>query len=455
MNSFMVAFGGASIFLCIGTLLRAKVKALQNMLMPACVIAGVIGMVMMNIFADVMALAAVDADFYSTIVNELFTISFISISLTSSPKSEKSGNKAMLKGVFSMGLIWCFLYSLTPLVGGILIKLIGPMFNMDSIYGTLIPFAFCQGPGQAAAFGLLYEGYGFENATMVAIAFSAIGFLVAFLVGVPVAKYGIKRGLAQNCGELDQKTLKGYLNKEEQNQYMVKDTTCNANIETLTLHFALIGLCYIIAIGLAKLSELIPGFLGESFSGLLFMYGMLAAYLVKWIMKKCKIDFLIENTLQSKITGWTADYLVVCAFMAVSVSIVQEWIVPILIEAAVITLITIAVCFLLGKRIGGSNDFERVLGLYGTTTGTVPSGITLVRMVDPEFKTTTAVELGLINLVMMLTVPIYIVLLGFASGTISETMTFAILAGCSLLYFAILVIGKAVNKQSFKWRNKK
>lgn len=60
-------------------------------------------------------------------------------------------------------------------------------------------------------------------------------------------------------------------------------------------------------------------------SGMMFMNGMYAAYIVKWVMKKLHLDFLQENTLQSKITGWTADYLVVCAFMAVSLHLIKDW----------------------------------------------------------------------------------------------------------------------------------
>ena len=39
---FMFAFGLASIMLCIGTLLRAKVKVFQKMLVPSSVIAGIL-----------------------------------------------------------------------------------------------------------------------------------------------------------------------------------------------------------------------------------------------------------------------------------------------------------------------------------------------------------------------------------------------------------------------------
>ena len=165
---------------------------------------------------------------------------------------------------------------------------------------------------------------------------------------------------------MDAKILKGYLSKEEQKEYMVKDTTCNSNIETLAFHFALIGVCYVLAVGVAKVLSYIPGFLGTSMSSMMFMNGMYAAYIVKWIMKKLHLDFLQENTLQSKITGWTADYLVVCAFMAVSLSIIKDWIGVIFFVAIVITVVTFIVCFHFGQRFGGSNDFERTLGLFGT-----------------------------------------------------------------------------------------
>ena len=45
MNSFMIAFGLASIALCIGVFLRARIPFLRNMLVPSSVIAGIIGVI--------------------------------------------------------------------------------------------------------------------------------------------------------------------------------------------------------------------------------------------------------------------------------------------------------------------------------------------------------------------------------------------------------------------------
>lgn len=452
MNSFLIAFGIASIALCIGTFLRAKIPFLRNMLVPASVIAGILGVIFMNLVAHFNVNIGTDAEMYTQIVNHLFTISFISICLTGASDNKDNTAKNIFRGALGMGIVWCLLYALTPLVGMLIIGGIGKGFDMAAIYGSMIPFAFTQGPGQAAAYGVLYESFGWENAAMVGVTFAAIGFIVAFVVGVPAAKLGISRGVAKNCGEIDHSILKGYLRKEEQTNYMVKDTTCNSNIETLTFHFAMIGLCYIVAIGISKILGLIPGFLGASMEGLMFMNGMFAAYIVKFIMKKLKLDFLIEDTLQNKITGWTADYLVVCAFMAVGFSIIGSWIVPMLIEAIIVTAITFVVCFYFGMRFGGSNDFERTLGLYGTATGTVPSGIALVRIVDPEFKTSTAIELGIMNMIMLFSTPVYLVLLAMASNTISVQITMLILAALCIVYLILLKVTRCWKKPTFTWK---
>jgi ESS family glutamate:Na+ symporter len=448
----MIAFGWASIMLCFGVLLRAKISFLRNMLVPASVIAGVLGIIFMNAVGGMGIDIGTDINMFTNIVNNLFTVSFISISLTSTPKSAGNSAKNTLHGAIGMGIVWCLLYALTPIVGAAIITVLGKGVGMDRIYGMLIQFAFCQGPGQSATYGALFEQFGWQNASTVAIAFSAIGFVAAFLVGIPMAKAGVKKGIAKNCGKIDDAILKGYLRKEEQTEVMVKDTTCNSNIETLTFHFAIIGVCYVLAIGIAKIMALIPGFLGTSMSGMMFMNGMYAAYIVKFLLKKFNLDFLLENTLQSKITGWTADYLVVCAFMSVSVGIIKAWIMPILVVAAATTVITALVCLYFGQRIGGANDFERTLGMYGMCTGTVPSGVALVRIIDPNFRTSTAVELGACNLVMMACTPVYIIVLALAAGSMSMPVAMGGLVACCFVYLIVLKVTKTWGKSTYSWK---
>lgn len=465
--SFMMAFGLAGTMICFGMFLRARIPFLRNMLVPASVVAGILGFVLMNVLAAVPVEVAqagsgeatttnllqhifgVNANVFTEIVNHLFTISFISISLTSAPKGEGNGAKNMMKGALGLGIVWCLLYALTPLVATAVMMLIGKPFEMDSIYGMMIQFGFCQGPGQAASFGAIFEADGHANAAMVGMAFASVGFIAAFLVGIPAAKLGMKKHVAKHCGKLDEVTLRGYLRKEEQTEHMVKDTTVNSNLETLGFHFAIIGVCYVLAYFIGQVLNLIPS-LGSSLSSMMFMNGMYAAYIVKFIMKKLKIDYLLENTLQSKITGWTSDFLVVCAFMAVSVQIISQWLVPIFVVCLVTVVVTFIVCFYFGSRFGGSNDFERTLGLYGTCCGTVPSGISLVRIVDPNFHTSTAVELGACNLVMLLCTPVYFIILLLSNGTLGMPVALGGLVVCVIVYLILLKVTRLWNKPTYK-----
>ena len=108
--------------------------------------------------------------------------------------------------------------------------------------------------------------------------------------------------------------------------------------------------------------------------------------------------------------------------------------------------------FYFGQRFGGVNDFERTLGLYGTCTGTVPSGVTLVRIVDPDFKTTTSVELGACNLVMIASTPVYIIILALVSGSMEMLSAVAALMVCAIIYLILLKAVGLWGKKTYSWR---
>ena len=436
--SVMIAFGLASIMLLLGVICRAKVPFLRNMLVPSAVIAGIIGVAFMNI-CDYFGLnLGTDSSWFTQIVNQLFIVSFISLTLMSAKESDTT-KKGFFKGAWAIGIIWCLLFTITPIIGSLLTFIFGESYSISPIYGMLIQFAFCMGPGQSTTYGGIIEGYGWDSAVMVALTFSSLGFIVAYLIGIPAAKRGIKKGLAKHNSSLDESVLRGYLKEEEQTARMKKDTTVNSNIESMAFHFAIIGLCYIMAIGISKLFALIPGYIGTSFSSLMFLNGMYAAYIVKFIMKKLGIDYFLNDDLQNKITGWSADYLVVCSFMAVSIKVISKWLVPIFAIAAVCACVSAVVCFYFGKRTGSSYDFERTLGLFGMATGTAPSGISLIRIVDPDFKTTAAVELGASNpFCNVFNIPVYIMILGYAAGSFTYTTTIAVLAGMMLVFLIVL-----------------
>ncbi|MFI3227551.1 MAG: sodium/glutamate symporter [Clostridia bacterium] len=455
MDATMMALSLAGLMTCIGMALRTKSKKLGKLLIPVNVIAGIIGLIYMNTLNDTIT-SMVTVDHFNAIVSQMFTFSFISIGLASvkdkKPKNKEekqSGGASITKGSLGMGLQWSLLFGLTGVIGVLIISAIGQFFGMDPMYGILIPYAFCQGPGQAANMGLIFEQlYGMENAQMVGTTFAVVGFVAAFAIGVPIAKYGLRKKLQVSNAKISPTVERGYFNLEEQRESMGKVTTHSGNIETLSIHVALMGVCYLISVVLAKLITFVP-VLGASFGSMLFLWGMLGGSMVKGFLGKIGYGHLLNQTLQNKITGWTSDFLVVCAFMAIKVSVIGAWIVPIVIESIIVSIITVVICFYFTSRLGSDHDFERSLGMYGMCTGTTPSGIALVRIVDPKLQTPTATELGMTNLFMLFVMPVTISVTFMGTGSISLNTTLLLIMAFVICYVVLIKVFRTWNKPTF------
>lgn len=444
----LISLGWIGVMLCVGMVFRAKVTLLKKILAPTALIAGIVGFTLLN----TTGLPGSDFKMYSNIVTELFTISFISIGLTKpAATSEGSIGKAILKGSLGMGLVWDILYALTPVIGALILFVIGPLFDMDPVYGLLVPFAFAQGPGQAAAFGATFESFGWVGAADVGVCFASIGFIWAFVVGAPLARLGYARGLTCLKRAETPALSKGYFTSEEKRVSTGTQTVHIANIDPLAFHMALTGLTYVLTWGVTfGLSKLIGE---DTLWNMMFITGLLCAYIVRFLMKKLKLDFLHDNGTQRRITGFATDFLVTASFMSVQMSVIGKWLIPILIVSLVIGAVTYFVCVYFGRRFGGKNDFERTLGLWGVATGTVPSGIALVRIVDPELETTTAAELGMMNIPMMFSAATMIVVPMVAAGTMSMFTAILIMLAQIPVFLVILRLIRCWGKPTYSLAN--
>ena len=101
-----------------------------------------------------------DAELFTMLTAQLFTISFISIGLTPPPASTAADGgrtqKVLLRGAWAMGLTWTLVFSIQALVGLGVVGATGRFGGIDPIYGFMVPFAFAQGPGQAVTFAEQY-----------------------------------------------------------------------------------------------------------------------------------------------------------------------------------------------------------------------------------------------------------------------------------------------------------
>ena len=397
-DAFLV-FGTMSIMLLLGVWLRARVSLLQRFLFPSCLIGGVLGLAVLS-----TGLVGLDVKQIESFAFHFFNISFISVGLTRANRPEgQKKPRGMLQGPLWMALIEGVTLPLQAIIGGLAVIVFG-LFGQELFptFGFFAPLGFTEGPGQALSIGKVWEGFGFSHAATIGLTFAAVGFFFAFFVGVPLANWGIRRGLARHgTGTISADVLVGIVGRDQPREAAGEMTMHSGNIDTLAFQAALIGLVYILTYGFAiALGGFLPADAGKIIWGFFFFFGMGIALLVKAIMVRFGIDHLIDPGIQRRITGWSVDYLIVATVMAIQMVVVWQYILPISVMCLLSGAATTVVVVYLGRRLDDLT-LERTLTIYGTCTGTVSSGLLLLRIIDPEFKTPVAIEIGLMNVIAM------------------------------------------------------
>ena len=405
----MLVFGCLAIMLLTGVLLRAKITFFQRFLIPSCLIGGILGIILLNI--GVMHVPVANLE---TFAYHFFNISFISVGLTrneASPATTKSKIQ-IFKAPLWMALTQSVIFPLQAIAGGAFVALFSLFgIKLFPTFGFLAPLGFEEGPGQALSIGKVWQGFGFEHATTIGLTFAAMGFFFSFFVGVPLVNWGIRKGLAVHGPRaLPQDFLTGIISKNQKRKSAGELPFHSSNLDSLAFHTALVGLVYVLTYGLVKyLGLIVSADVASILWGFFFIFGLSIALGIRWMMARLEIGHLIDPGIQCRITGWSVDFLIVSTVMAIKLTIVWQYILPISGISLVSGALTTFMVVYLGKRIWSYN-FERTIAIYGAVTGTVSSGLLLLRIADPDFKTPVAIEIALMNVFSIPSIGLYLVL---------------------------------------------
>jgi len=333
-----------------------------------------------------------------TIVYHFLSISFIAMTLKKSPP-RIPGHKPEL---FSNSISLIFQYASQAIIGLLLtflfIKTMYP--DLFPSFGFFVPLGFSQGPGQAFAIGKNWESMGFEGAGSVGLTFAAIGFLYACFGGVWLINYGIKKEwLSQEKLEIirEKGIRTGLFKKNAKNPQGAKLTSESEAIDTLTLNFAMVFGVYLLSylflkavtFGLSFLGQAGQD-LGDTFWGINFVFSALTAIVVKTILKAFKINYIMDNGMLNRVTGFSVDFMVTASIGAISIAVLWQYLVPILVTSLVAGFAVIITVPWFCSRIYKDHQFDRMLLIFGASTGTMPTGLALLRVVDPDFETPAA-----------------------------------------------------------------
>ena len=307
--------------------------------------------------------------------------------------------------------------------------------TLNSSVGFLAGLGFAFGPGQTLTVSMAWENnYAMVDAISIGLAFAAAGFIVANLVGVPLASWGLRKGYAVHAKkELSPEFLKG-LRPENQQVSACKQTTYSGNIDTITFHLSIAALVYGVGylICYALKYYILPTEYQTASFGFIFLYALIAGIGIRWIINTTPMRVFYNDDAQNRILGTTVDFLIVSSLMAVNAVTVFQYFIPFLLTVVLCTILTFFGVLWLGRRVG-SFGFERTLAAFGLVTGTAASGLSLLRIADSEFKSPAAAEMGLNNIYAL--VPMFPFLL------ISVTMPAGLgVSGMFIMHGSIILI---------------
>ena len=393
----MLVFGFLSALLLFGAIVRARFSVIQRFLFPSCLLGGILGLILMNSGWISIRTAQLE-----TFAYHLFNISFISMGLTGSSEKEKRaiGKKGHLKGAIWMALVQGVTFPLQAIIGGGCVLVAGFLgYKLFDTFGFLSPLGFNEGPGQALSFGKVWESVGFNDATTIGLTFAAVGFFFAFFIGIPLANWGIRKGLATNAPKtLSKDFLMGIIPKTGKKETAGHLTLHSGNLDSLAFQASMIGLVYLLCFGFVNaLGLFLEPDVSKMIWGLFFFFGLIISIMVRTLMGMARIDYLIDSGIQNRVTGWSVDFLIVSTVAAIQITVAWKYVIPIATICLINGLLTTLVVLFLGRRLWSQN-LERLVAIFGTVTGTVSCGLLLLRIVDPDFKTSVSIEIAIMNL---------------------------------------------------------
>lgn len=464
--NYIIHVGIISLSLLVAALMRARIPFFQRFLIPAPIIAGILLLVFYNFIAPLWGL---QSEYLGELVYHLLNISFIAMMLrvTGKQKDGHNGKRVVAQNVTAVigqyGL-QCF-FGL--LVTALLIATVKP--DLFPAFGFTLALGFELGPGQAFSIGSTWESMGFRGGSSVGLTMAAIGFLLGSFGGVVLINQGLKRGWIgkEYTEKIKKKSIRtGFFSRVESERpvgsYLSTD---GESLDTFSYHIALVMFTYLLSWGFLTLLSKLLGLIGplgselaDSLWGINFIFSAFCALGVKMFMKLVKVETTIDNATCNRISGLSVDLTVAASLGAISLVAVQGYWIPILalvITGALITLVLLpAYC----SRLYDDHQFYRMLLIYGTATGTLPTGLALLRVVDPEFETPVATDyLYSVGIVFLLAIPIILsVNLPAFSITKNRPELFWFAVGISAIYMigAFIAYMLLARKRSFANLNK-
>lgn len=460
--SFIIHLGIISVALLLASFLRAHIRLLRTFLVPAPMLGGLFLLLFYNFIAPRFGL---DNAFLGDLVYHLLNLSFIAMMLRIE-KKEKRDSKTVRLSVAENVVATMNQYGIQCTAGLLLtLALINMGFpNLFPAFGYMLPLGFELGAGQAYSIGLSWEAMGFSGASSIGLTVSAIGFIVGSVGGVILINRALRLGWIEVKDRAKRQTdftSSGFISHKDAGKTPGSFITADAeSLDTLSYHAALILGTYLVSWGVLKGIEallFLAGPLGAEFAsslwGINFIFSALCAIVVRQIIIKLGLSHTIDNMTLTRTNGLAVDLTVASALGAISLAAISGYWIPILVMVIVGILITVFLLPYACSRLFHDYSFHRMLVIFGTATGTLPTGLALVRVIDPDFESPAVSDyMYSTGIVFVLAIPILLTInLPAMSYTMSNPLFFWLALAISAAYLigTFLAYIKLAGKRAF------
>ena len=388
--------GALLVSLLLANILKERLKFLQKSLIPTSVLAGVILLVISNVWKPLFGANLFETNLFSArglsgisilevITYHALAIGFIAQTLK---QSDAKLTKKRSVEIFNTGVTTVSTYLLQGILGlGITLLTAFIVADFFPASGVLLPFGYGQGSGQALNYGNLYEvEYGFIGGKSFGLSIAALGFLSASLGGVIHLNIMKKKGrLKLNENAKDFVTVDQITNDEE--------IPVNGAIDKLTVQIALIVATYMLTYGIMYLlGDLLLPSMQATVYGFNFLFGVLMATLVKGVLsflnkKKVVKKKYTNNFMLTRISNLAFDVMIVAGIAAIQLDALKNYWHVLLILGIVGLIATYLYNIIITKIFFKDYMDEQFLVMFGMLTGTASTGVMLLREIDPNYKT--------------------------------------------------------------------
>ena len=448
--TFVITMGWIGLFMFIGVIVRAKVPLFRKYLIPTCIIGGVLGMFANWIFLSKLGPLGVDHSMVGAVTYHIFPLFFSALAFRSS-ESKTAGRRFLAGGLWLAACfigIPFFLYAVACLLTMGVNTVCGTEYLTS--FGIIPTHGFTSGPGAAMPIGLAWDNHlknGLDLASL-GLTGGSLGFLVAYIIGIPMANYYHKRSKLLGTGgvSITLAEQRGFYDDDDDYIHIGRETTHNSNIETLAIHIGLIFFNYALALaiclGIAQAVSYTPykNYIGMIWT-LVWMAPLITAWPIKKIMKISGFEFIVCPDIMRHISNFFIDLMAITAFFGMTLKALLYFL-PLLCAIVVFIPLVLYACTQIIVRY--INDYKDVRTLYlmGTLTGTAATGLFLCRIIDPESRSPIAFEQAIAPVFMTIPLTIATTIMHFEVlgghspwSVIGWSLVVAGLCGICLIFF--------------------